>query len=702
MSAQDSLASRVLSALLTTKPPQVPLRVLLRNTAAVIVPIGLGIAGHRLLTGIAVAVGAVVTMYSDQPGPYRQRLARLLAVSAAGAIATFLGLTLKAHLPALLIACLVIGFAGALLVAFGDAIARVGMVAMMLLVIATDLPAPNLAAALQLTAAVAAGGLLLTLFSIAAWPLQRYGPEREALSAVYRGLAALARQRPLGDTAPEVTEGMNTLQHTLLGPHRARGPVMDTFGVLLELAERIRLELIALSALDPGEAIGRVVRGEVARALDAIAQLISAGPDSSRAITAALQSLHLAERALSSHEDRLQAAPWRHLQSLSGQLSAAARNARRAGAQGAQREAREELQLPRALRPQSTLATLTASLTPESAAFQHAIRSAICFALALWIARLFGLAHGYWVPMTVAIVLRADYAATFSYGLLRVAGTILGLVLTTALLHVLPADPWVRLAVMAVLCAAFRYLGTVHYGVAVASLTGMVVLLLAFAGEAPEPTMIARLVGTVVGSAMALAAYGLWPTWERGRTRGTLARLLQAYATYLSSLGTATGAQERREARQAARVARGNAEASVKRLLAEPATPAPLAELAQSLLTNSNRLARTVMTLEALLAHQRPVERPLDEFMSQSAEALRQVAEALRTERPPGALPPIRAAQRHLVQLLAAHADAGAAAELDDLGDRLVDNINTLAHIVGRTVSARPVPQAASPGARRD
>jgi uncharacterized membrane protein YccC len=685
-----------LATLLQTKPAQVPWLVLLRNTAAVILPLAAGIFSGRLLIGIAAAVGAIVTMYSDEPGPYRQRLLRLLAVSAAGGIATFLGLSLNHHLPALLVASLAIGFAGALLVTFGDAIARVGMVAMMLLVIATDLPAPTLVAALQLTAAVAAGGLLLTLLSVAAWPLQRYGPERAALSAVYRGLAALAR-RPQSDSgaAPALTEAMTTLQHTLLGTHRAHGPVMDSFGVLLELAERIRLELIALSGGDPPTPIDRLVRGEAATALDAVAQSISAGHDSGQAMAAALTALQSAERALSAREATLPAAPWRHFQALSGQLASAARNAVRASPQGVQQEEQAELQLPRALRPRSVLATLSAGLAPQSAAFRHAIRSAVCFSLALWISRLLHLPHGYWVPMTVAIVLRADYAATFSYGLLRVTGTILGLVLTTALLHVLPPGPWVRLAVMAVLCAGFRYFGTVHYGLAVAALTGMVVLLLAFAGEAPEPTMIARLIGTILGSAMALAAYGLWPTWERARTRTVLARLLQAYAAYLSSLGAATGPQERREARHLARIARINAEASVKRLLGEPATPAPLAELAQSLLTNSNRLARTVMTLEALLSERRSMARPLEEFIGQCAAALREVAEALRTGQTPSGLAPIRASQRRLAGLPGPEAEAGPTAELASLSDRLVDNINTLAHVVGRAASSPTLPQAA-------
>ena len=689
--AVTSLRQNLVAALLQTKPAQLPWRVLLRNTAAVVLPLVWGIATAHLLPGIAAAVGAVVTMYSDQPGPYRQRLFRLLAVSAAGGLATFLGLTLNHHLPALLVASFAIGFCGALLVVFGDAIARVGMTAMILLVIATDLPAPSLGAALALTAWVTAGGLLLTLFSIAAWPLQRYGPEREALAAVYRELAAMARRGAHdGGAALELTAEMTELQHTLLGPLRAHGAVMDHFGVMLELAERARLELTALELTDPGERLTPLVQQDCAALFEAISAAIEAGADPRQVMRTELDRLQRAERAAAEHEAELPEGPWRHFQALSGQLSAAVRNAERADTQALGRPVQEDLQRPHALRPQSPFAILGANLTPRSAAFRHAVRSAVCFTFALWLARMLPVVHGYWIPMTVAIVLRADFAATFSYGLLRVVGTILGLVLTTALVYVLPLNAWVHLAVLAALCAGFRYFGDVHYGIAVACLTGMVVLLLAFVGERPEPTVVARLIDTIIGSAVSLSVYALWPTWEKGRTRETLADMLRAYATYLTSLAGGS-VHERRDGRQGARVARVNAEASVNRLLAEPATPSALAELAQSLLTNGNRLARTVMTLEALLGHQVPVpeQASLEPFLRQSATALAEVAAALSARREPNALPPIRAAQRRLARELTAATDIVVAC------DRLVDNINTLAHLTARTPEQPPLVQPA-------
>jgi uncharacterized membrane protein YccC len=267
----------------------------------------------------------------------------------------------------------------------------------------------------------------------------------------------------------------------------------------------------------------------------------------------------------------------------------------------------------------------------------------------------------------------------------------MGLLLTTALLHFLPADAWPRLAVMALLCAAFRYFGTVHYGIAVTALTGMVVLLLTFAGEPATPTMVNRLIATVLGSAMALAAYGLWPTREREQIRVSLAALLRAYAAYLSSLGAASDRdQERREARNGARVARANSEAALARLLSEPATPASPAELAQSLLTNSNRLARTTMMLDAARNTPAAAWGPVQGLIVQGATALEQIAAAVeRTSSPASLLPRLRASQRELARTLAGTSgDRGIAAELVTLSDRLVDNINTLGHVVARAGGA--------------
>src|SRR3546814_6013728 len=66
---------------------------------------------------------------------------------------------------------------------------------------------------------------------------------------------------------------------------------------------------------------------------------------------------------------------------------------------------------------------------------RHAIRCAACLGIAVACERLLEIPHGAWIPMTAAIVLRPDFGGTLRFGLLRVAGTFGGLLLTTLVVH---------------------------------------------------------------------------------------------------------------------------------------------------------------------------------------------------------------------------------------------------------------------------
>jgi uncharacterized membrane protein YccC len=247
--------------------------------------------------------------------------------------------------------------------------------------------------------------------------------------------------------------------------------------------------------------------------------------------------------------------------------------------------------------------------------------------------------------------------------LLRVAGTLGGLLLTAALLHFGFAEFRAALALFTVLCFAYRELATVHYGVAVACLTGVVVILLPFYGIAPETSMHARAEDTVLGSALALAAHLLWPTWERGRERATLARMLDAYRDYL--VATLCGdARTRFETRIAARAARSNAQASLERLRHEPAGRSwlPRAE-----------------------AHNPPLPAQVSNFADACAGALREAVARVREDRAPAAAPPLRELQRALASALddpASAVPAPLSAALLDASDRIADAINSLMHVL--------------------
>ena len=81
----------MLRKLLELKPRDVPFVVALRNTAAVTLPLVFGVITGQLGIGLGVSVGALNTMFSDQPGPYRLRLRRMLLAAAAAGISAFVG-----------------------------------------------------------------------------------------------------------------------------------------------------------------------------------------------------------------------------------------------------------------------------------------------------------------------------------------------------------------------------------------------------------------------------------------------------------------------------------------------------------------------------------------------------------------------------------------------------------------------------------
>ena len=695
--ARMNLASRLresplVHTLLQVQRPDVPWPVAARNTAAIVLPLALGAVTGHPAAALGISAGALNTMFADQPGPYRLRALRLLLTALVAGAAAFVGAVLGEWPLALLVAVAVWGFAAALLVALGPHATRAGLISMILLVVMGAEPLSG-AQALPAALLIFGGGVLQTLFAIAAWPLQRYRPERLAVADALRALSALGRQRLARDEGAPLPPSFNDLQALLYGSGRARGRAVEAFQVLTELAERMCIELLALADLQsncssPSQRdVLQAVRQSAAAVLDRLAAALEQG--ASPRAESALAHYAAAAELLEEWRDADGAENWiaqiadARASALGGQLRAAARNAAIAGSRGELLAQRAEFALPRALRPANPLATLRANINIHSAAFRHAVRTGACLLLALLLSHVLPLSRGYWMPMTVAIVLRADFGATWRFGLLRIAGTLSGLLLTTALLHFGFTDFWSALALFTVLCFAYRLLATVHYGIGVACLTGLVVILLSFYGVAPEASMAARAVDTVLGSALALAAYLLWPTWERGREREVLAAMLDAYRDYLRAVMHGD-ARARFETRVAMRTARSNAQASLERLRQEPRGSAPL-ERAGALVANANRVARAAMTLEVARADSpdQPLPPQVQAFAESCAAALTEVSRALRDHDVPARSFRLRDAQLELIAALDAQPPPAAlAAALRESSDRIVDAIDSLLHVL--------------------
>ena len=89
-----------------------------------------------------------------------------------------------------------------------------------------------------------------------------------------------------------------------------------------------------------------------------------------------------------------------------------------------------------------------------------------------------------------------------------------------------------QIVLIALLTFVLRSFGAANYGILTAAVSALVVLLIGLTGVSAKEVIAARALNSVAGGALALAAYWLWPTWERYRINENVARLLDAYRDY--------------------------------------------------------------------------------------------------------------------------------------------------------------------------
>lgn len=686
--------ARLAGEVLRLDRSQISYAIALRDAIGVVLPLAAGVAVGHTLAGLSVATGALNVGFSDSHDPYRARAARMLGASLLSGLSVFVGATAAGHDVAAVAASTVWALGGGMAVLLGPVAGQLGVTTLVLLIVFGAQPAGPVDAA-ALAALVAAGGVLQTALALGSWPARGLAPERHALATAWRALAAWARSQPDERALPATAE-TSAAAEVLTTARADHGPAAELLVNLFNQLERARLDLVALAEqrrrlAASGQPVAAALVGDVASAIagaaDAVSGLVDPGtPGDASGALAALARVDDAARAVAANPAVADAAAARTTQALAGQVRAAVDLARRASQGGAWEALGIEAALPAALRVEHVWPRVRANLTMRSAAFRHAVRLAACVALADMVARAAQLPHGYWIPMTVAIVLKPDFTATMARGIARVAGTLLGVVVTSALALLAPGPVgWVVLT--AVLVFVMRSAGRANYALLAMCMTALIVVLFALAGAPPAATIHARAIATVIGGVLALGAYALWPTWERTQTPLVLADLLDAYREYFAAVvvpvvrSRAADPARLLRTRHAARLARANAEASVDRLRAEPSPARTDVDLATRVLASSRRFARSAMILEAELAvlASPPQVDGFDRFVHDVDATFRNLAGRLRGSAAAHARPNLRAEQ--LALRAAADADHAARSIVSE-SDRITNAVDTMAGLV--------------------
>ena len=599
-------------------------------------------------TGVVAGLGALNVCYSDGTDPYQFRARRMLVATLLVGAAVVVG-ALSAHSnTAAVIVAATGAFAAGMAIALGTTAGDIGAITLVTLVVFAAKPLP-LAAALETGAVAIGGGLLQTLFSTCLWPIRRYEPERRIIGEIYQDLARIAKDPPSTAKAPPMTRQISDARDALAPLARDHSVEAERHVFLLAQAERIRLSILNAGRLqrrlarddggrDAAAALGAVLEqasvviGLISQSLGREAVSIS---PAIRQLTADVVALH---RNFAPGENAFYAALLRDAQSQSVTLRSQIRSAAWAAsgkwnavplAEGV--AAHEHWRL----RFEGYRARLLANLSLDSTVFRHAVRLAVCLAIGDAIGRSTGLQLTYWIPMTIAIVLKPDFTGTFARGVLRIGGTMAGLIFATLLFRFVHGGVAIDIALMALFTLLLRWAGPANYGIFVIAISGLVVLMIAVTGVAPAAAITARALNTALGGALALIAYAAWPTWEKTQTRIVLAEMLDSYGAYTDAVLRAWQGQPLSvidAVRSKGRRARSNAQASVDRMRGEPGVTARQAASLNTILVHSHSFVHAIMAMESSLYQSRRDPPPawLPAFGASAEGALETLSAALR------------------------------------------------------------------------
>jgi uncharacterized membrane protein YccC len=679
-----------------------------RNALGVVLPLIAGFALHMPRGGLVVASGALNVSYSDGSDPYFARVKRMLASSVICAVAVFVGAISGKHIVLAVTLAAVWAFIAGMFVAVGRAAPDLGIISLVtLLIYAAQRLTPREAAISGVLAL--AGGLLQMALSAALWPVRRYDPERRALEKFYLELANRASASWNASSSPLASTQSEQAQDALLGLVRDDDTESIRYRALLSQAERIRLTLLLLMRLRlrlerevpdyPGIGIlGRYLQA-AAQILRHISNSLSAAP-SPEPQEKARQAAEALDQFSSQLREVVAATPPSfitavakdsvfQMDALSGQVRAALDLSQNNVELQSMAEAPSVSPGTWKESVANTIEVFRNHLDLRSPIFRHALRLAVLVALGDILGTEVSWRRTYWLPMTIALVLKPEFTATFTRGLLRIAGTILGLLLATALFHLFNPGVLLQVVLIFVLVFLLRWLGPANYGIFGIAVSALIVFLLAIGGVPPKDVIWARGVNTVVGGALALLAYWLWPTWERTRVSERIAEMLDAYRNYTHALSRWNPADkswmlELERVRRGARTARANLEASIDRLGSEPGTTREQIARLSAALASSHRFVHALMALDAIFSQQPALASspPLKTFLSKVETTLALLASTLRGVRV-SAKDFANLREEHRLMVQSRTSDASSAmARFDSINieaDRVTNSVNTLA-----------------------
>ena len=553
------------------RAPRLDRPALLRGIrGALVIPAVFGLADSRYgpHTATFAVFGAFALLYlAEFTGPWRARTLAYLTLGAVGAGLIVIGTLCAARVGTAVAGMVVVGFAVLFAGAVNGYFAAGTTATLLAFVLAVMVPVPGAPVGDRLL-----GWLIACVVSIPAvlllWPPHPGDALRAAAARACRALAAELTAVAAGTDAAaarsETAAAISALaRRAVATPYRSTGPTGRDLA-LVSLLDEIRWLHPFVERLSAGpprwgperEAAYREVAAAGAAALEATADQLTGGagrPDLDR-LRAARDTLmgtvarHAPEllRADGSAVPELDIAF--RLRVVTYLVRSVAEHAATATGGRAPDETVTGLPPPvrvaaSALRDTAAALRTTGSIaadlaSPRTVWFRNAVRGAIGLGLAVGVAQVVELQHAFWVVLGTLSVLRSSAVGTGTTALRALAGTLVGLVVGSALMLAVGSDEALLWVVLPVVVLLAGYGPAVSFAAGQAAFTVTVVVLFNLIQPAGWRVGLIRIEDVAVGVGVSVLVGVLF--WPRGAARvlwGSLAVAYEAGADLVRAAG---------------------------------------------------------------------------------------------------------------------------------------------------------------------
>ena len=249
------------------------------------------------------------------------------------------------------------------------------------------------------------------------------------------------------------------------------------------------------------------------------------------------------------------------------------------------------------------LKLLRNNLSLKSSCFRHAIRIGITAAMAVLLSNLLDMPRGFWMPLTVIVIMAPDFGGSFLVrSLQRGVGTILGGIFAALLLGSIQNEAMIFVFLLLFAFLAISLL-TINYTLFVFFLTPLIITMYSISESGGYLISYDRILDTLAGIALTLLGGGLiFPIWERNIFVSRFSSMLTTIQNHLDAMLLAIGGEQIPLQRlitlsREMELAASNANASFQHALAQPGFNKKLIQPMMLFLSTSNKMMRAITTI---------------------------------------------------------------------------------------------------------